>query len=63
MIPGHYYTKGASSVLSTLSTAEKWVERQPDVVRLKKPKLVLNPDKVAPLEGRVYYFGMHHAKD
>ena len=24
VIPGHYYTKGASSVLSTLSTAEKW---------------------------------------
>ncbi len=63
VIPGHYYTKGASSVLSTLSTAEKWVARQPDVVRLNNPELVLNPDAVAPLETRVYYFGMHHAKD
>jgi len=63
VIPGHYYTKGATSVLSTLSTAEKWVQRQQDVVRLKNPELVLNPETVAPLKKRIYYFGMHHAKD
>ena len=61
--PGEFPAIPVYIVLSTLSTAEKWVERQQDVVRLKNPELVLNPDTVAPLNRRVYYFGMHHAKD
>jgi L-ascorbate metabolism protein UlaG (beta-lactamase superfamily) len=62
VIPGHYHTRGASSVLTTLGTADKWVDRQQDVVRLKTSELVLNPDKVTPLDQRVYYFGNHFAK-
>ena len=63
VIPGHYYTRGATSVLSTLSSADQWVDRQPDVVRLETSGLVLNPESVASLNGRVYYFGMHHKKE
>ena len=62
VIPGHYYTKGASSILTTLSTADEWVDRQKDVVRLKTSELILNPDKIRKLKSRVYYFGMNHAK-
>ncbi|HIF52146.1 MAG TPA: Zn-dependent hydrolase [Thiotrichaceae bacterium] len=60
VIPGHYYTKGASSVLTTLDTADEWVDRQDDVVRLKESELILNPDKINSFEQRIYYFGMNH---
>lgn len=63
VIPGHYYTKGASSILTTLSTAGEWVDRQKDVVRLSTSELTLNPQKVESLKSRVYYFGMNHAKN
>lgn len=62
VIPGHYYTKGASSVLTTLSTADEWVDRQQDVVRLDESELLLNPATIKPLQQRVYYFGMNHSK-
>ena len=62
VIPSHYHTKGASSVLTTLSSADKWVDRQQDVVHLESSELILNPGKVAPLDRRVYYFGNHYAK-
>src|SRR5690606_31400983 len=41
VIPGHYYTKGASSVLTTLRDAEEWVMGQSDVVQLDSSRLVL----------------------
>ncbi|WP_423910780.1 MBL fold metallo-hydrolase [Candidatus Spongiihabitans sp.] len=62
VIPGHYYTKGASSILTTLSTADEWVDRQKDVVHLNKSELLLEPDKIKSLKQRVYYFGMNHSK-
>ncbi|SMN02706.1 predicted Zn-dependent hydrolase of the beta-lactamase fold [uncultured Candidatus Thioglobus sp.] len=62
VIPGHYYTKGASSVLTTLSTADEWVDRQQDVVRLDESELLLNPATIKSLQQRVYYFGMNHSK-
>ena len=62
VIPGHYYTKGASSVLTTLSTADEWVGRQTDVVRLNQSELILNPNKIKNLKSRVYYFGVNHSK-
>lgn len=61
VIPGHYYTKGANSVLSTLSTADEWVDRQKDVTKLKTSRLVINPEKIAKMNRNVYYFGMNHA--
>ncbi len=62
VIPGHYYTKGASSILTTLSTADEWVNRQKNVEKLNKSELTLNPDKIKSLKQKIYYFGMNHAK-
>ncbi len=58
VIPGHYYTKGASSVLTTLSDAEDWVSKQSDVVRLTNSSLSLKASEVKKMTGTsVYYFG------
>lgn len=58
VIPGHYYTKGSSSVLTTLSDADEWVSQKPGAVTLKSSRLVLNPDEVKKMSGTtVYYFG------
>lgn len=62
VIPAHYYTKGASSVLTTLSDADDWVSKQPNVVRLEKSRLVLKADEIKKMTGTtVYYFGAHFA--
>jgi len=58
VIPGHYYTKGASSVLTTLSDADEWVAKQANTVLLDNPRLVLDPAKVKAMTGTtIYYFG------
>jgi len=58
VIPGHYYTKGASSVLTTLSDASEWVGRQPNAKILDSARLVLKADEVKKMTGTtVYYFG------
>jgi L-ascorbate metabolism protein UlaG (beta-lactamase superfamily) len=62
VIPAHYYTKGASSVLTTLSDAEDWVSQQPNAVRLDNSRLVLNAAEVKAMIGTtVYYFGANFA--
>ena len=58
VIPGHYRTKGASSILTTLGTAGDWVSKQPGAVRLKSSRLELDPAKVKAMTATaVYYFG------
>ena len=58
VIPGHYYTKGASSVLTTLSDASDWVSRQPDAETLSSSRLSLSAEDVKNMTGtKVYYFG------
>ncbi|MFT5706349.1 MAG: L-ascorbate metabolism protein UlaG (beta-lactamase superfamily) [Oceanospirillaceae bacterium] len=63
VIPGHYYTKGASSVLTTLSTADKWVDAQQNVTKLKTSRVVVNPAKLKEMDRNIYYFGMNHTKE
>ncbi len=63
VIPGHYYTKGASSVLTTLSSADEWVDAQPNVDKLQTSRLVLNPEKIKDMNEQVMYFGMNHTKE
>ncbi len=60
VIPGHYYTRGASSVLTTLSSADEWVDKQENVTRLENARLVVNPEKLKEMKRAVYYFGMNH---
>ena len=61
IIPAHYYTKGVNSVLSTLQSAEDWVNRQPNIVKLSKAEITLSKDKVNQSNRKILYFGMHHA--
>lgn len=64
VIPGHYYTKGASSVLTTLSDADEWVSQQSNAIRLDSSRLVLKADEVKKMTGTtVYYFGANFATE
>ena len=63
MIPAHYRMAGANSVLTTLGTADSWVNKQADVVRLEQPVLELSPDRIADFSARVYYFGATYASE
>ena len=56
IIPSHYYIKGTNSVLTTLSTADEWIDRQKNGSKLEASRLVLNPKKVKQLKRQVYYF-------
>jgi len=63
VIPGHYLTAGASSVLTTLGTAAHWTSQQKQVVKLTNSRLELDPAEVKALTGTtVYYFGANFAK-
>jgi L-ascorbate metabolism protein UlaG (beta-lactamase superfamily) len=63
VIPGHYYTKGASSVLTTLSSADEWVDAQKNVTKLATSQLVINPEKIKDMKQKVFYFGMNHTRE
>jgi L-ascorbate metabolism protein UlaG (beta-lactamase superfamily) len=64
VIPAHYYTKGASSVLTTLSDAAEWVSQQDNVVKLDNSRLILKADEIKKMTGpTVYYFGANFATE
>ena len=63
VIPSHYRTKGVSSVLTTLGTADWWIAKQKDVVHMTKPTLELTPQAIASHKGRIIYFGNVFEKD
>ncbi len=63
VIPAHYRVKGASSVMTTLGTAEWWAAKRKDVVRMTEPTLEIHPESIAAYNGRVYYFGNVVARD
>jgi L-ascorbate metabolism protein UlaG (beta-lactamase superfamily) len=59
VIPAHYKVVGAESVLSSLKSADGWVEMQHDVRRLDTATLELTATELSSAQGRVYYFGNH----
>jgi L-ascorbate metabolism protein UlaG (beta-lactamase superfamily) len=61
VIPAHYYTKGASSVLTTLGNADRWVSKQSNPVMLNSSRLVLNAGSVKDMRERTHYFGYNFA--
>ena len=63
VIPAHYLTSGVSSVLSTLGTAEQWVDRHQTVTKLTTPKLSINREFLSDKSGHIYYFGASHRKE
>jgi len=60
IIPAHYHTQGATSVISTLGDASDWVSSRKDVQLLETPSLKLSTAEVKGMSGRVLYFGAHH---
>lgn len=64
VIPGHYHTEGASSVLTTLGNADDWVSKQEQVVQLDGARLELVAAEVKAMEGTtVYHFGANFASE
>ncbi len=57
VIPTHYLAAGVSSTLSTLQTADAWVDGQKAKTRLDKPTLTLDPASVAGFDRQFLYFG------
>jgi L-ascorbate metabolism protein UlaG (beta-lactamase superfamily) len=57
VIPAHYRVKGASSVMTSLGTADWWAAKRKNVVRMTDPSLELSPDTISNYAGRVIYFG------
>lgn len=63
IIPAHYLTEGAESVLSGLKSADFWVESQKNVRRIDRDEVIFNRAELEGASHRVYYFGNHYAKE
>jgi L-ascorbate metabolism protein UlaG (beta-lactamase superfamily) len=63
IIPCHYYTKGVNSALSTLDTADEWVDQQPDPIRLTEGTLSLERDEVKKMKVKTIYFGNNYVSE
>ena len=46
-----------NSVLSTLDTADEWVDQQPEPIRLTEGTLSLEHDEVKKMKVKTIYFG------
>ena len=57
VIPTHYLAAGVSSTLSTLQTADAWVDVQKAKRRLDSPALVLAAEDLGRLDRQFAYFG------
>lgn len=57
VIPTHYLAAGTSSTLSTLQTADAWVDGQKAAKRLDGPTLALDPASIAGYDRQFLYFG------
>jgi len=63
VIPEHYLTKGASTTLTTLGTAEEWTTQQPNHTLLDSATLTITPESIAEMDRQVMYFGANHLKE
>jgi L-ascorbate metabolism protein UlaG (beta-lactamase superfamily) len=59
MIPCHYRTGSAVSVLSTLQTADAWVDSMPSPLRLRSPSWSFSAGDIKHFSGKAVYFGDH----
>ncbi|NQV21585.1 MAG: MBL fold metallo-hydrolase [Rhodospirillales bacterium] len=60
VIPAHYHTQGATSVISTLGNADEWVDGRENSRKLDGPSISLTTDAVKDMSDQVLYFGAHH---
>jgi L-ascorbate metabolism protein UlaG (beta-lactamase superfamily) len=63
IIPAHYHTQGATSVLSTLGNADTWVEGRKNSKKLDGATLSLTTGEIKNQTGQVLYFGEHHVTE
>jgi len=63
VVPHHYYIYDVVQRMSTLQTADAWVEEQEGAVWLDGPTKTYTPEEVASLDRAVHYFGPHVAFD
>ena len=59
VIPTHYLAEGTSVTLSTLQTADEWVQSQKSKKLLSSPKLTLDGAEIASMDREFLYFGNH----
>lgn len=57
VIPTHYLLSGVTSTLSTLRSADEWVDTQKNKRRLTDSRLVLDAEEIAGLDRDFFYFG------
>lgn len=62
VIPCHYNTKGAVSVLSTLLPPDAWVDSMPDVKRLTSGSWTVEAGQLPKSGTQVVYFGNNYVK-
>lgn len=62
VIPAHYLAAGTSSTLSTLQTADAWVDSQKAKTRVNGPSLSLSPDSIKDYDRQFIYFGPNVVK-
>ena len=63
IIPAHYLTHGASLTLTTLQTADEWVDRHGNAVKLDTAEIELQASDLKSMNERVMYFGSHYLKE
>jgi hypothetical protein len=63
IIPCHYRAETAVAVLSTLQSADAWVDAQPDVIRLEKPSCSFERSGLDGFRGTVFYFGNQYVRE
>ena len=61
VIPTHYLCEGTTLTLSTLQTADEWVDMQQSKRRLDGSRLTLNAADLAGMDREFLYFGSHVA--
>jgi L-ascorbate metabolism protein UlaG (beta-lactamase superfamily) len=57
VIPTHYLAEGTSVTLSTLQTADEWVQAQKNKRKLASSKLTLDAGAIASMDKEFHYFG------
>lgn len=62
VIPMHYRTRGAVTVLSTLQAPDYWLEMMPDAILHTGSKWTFSKPDLARYRGRAFSFGHHYTK-
>ena len=62
VIPMHYHTRGAVTVLSTLQAPDYWLEMMPDAILHIESKWIFSKLDLARYRGRAFSFGHHYTK-